>query len=59
MVKISASDRRVEMKPVKVSGKPRYLWQAVNDAGEVLEFYVTETPDEQAALRFLKRALAR
>ena len=41
-------------------GKPRYLWRAVDTAGEVLDFYATATrteADEGAALRFLTQAL--
>ena len=36
-----------------------YLWRAVDHEGEVLESYVTKTPDKSAALRFLKKALKR
>jgi putative transposase len=52
----------VEVCLVKVNGKPRYLWRAVDAAGEVLDIYATETrtdQDEQAATRFLKQALKR
>jgi transposase-like protein len=57
----SATPRwRILEKQVRVSGKERYLWrQAVDDAGEVLEFFVTEGRDEVGATRFLKEALAR
>ena len=42
---------------VKASGKPRYLWRAVDQAGETLDFYMTETRDRVAALAFLRRKL--
>lgn len=57
MGKKSTTDWLVECKLVKIKGEVRYLWQAVDGAGEVLDFYVTETRDEAAALRFLKKAL--
>jgi len=34
-----------------------YLWRAVDQEGEVLESYVTNTCDKQAALTFMKKAL--
>lgn len=46
-------------KQVKVSGKPRYLWQGVDRSGEVLDFFVTEGRDKAAATRFVKRSLAK
>jgi transposase-like protein len=52
----------VEVSLVKLKGKPRYLWRAIDAAGEVLDVYATETrtdQDEQAATRFLKQALKR
>lgn len=55
--KVAIPDWRVEEKRVKINGKERYLWQAVDGAGDVLEFYVTETRDEAAAIQFLKKAL--
>ena len=60
MGKGSDPDWRVEVSLVKVNGKPRYLWRAVDRKGEVLDIYATATrtdQDEQAALRFLKQAL--
>ncbi|WP_265562462.1 IS6 family transposase [Sphingomicrobium arenosum] len=44
---------------VKVNGKHRYLWRAVDHEGEILESYVTRERDKQAALRFMKKALKR
>ena len=44
---------------VKINGKMRYLWRAVDHEGEVLESYVTEHRDKAAALKFIKKALKR
>ena len=44
---------------VKVGGEMRYLWRAVDQEGEVLESYVTETRDKAAALQFIKKAMKR
>ena len=60
MGRASKPDWRVEVSLEKVGGKPRYLWRAVDAAGEVLDFYATATrteADEGAALRFLTQAL--
>src|SRR5208337_3493152 len=42
---------------VKVNGKLRYLWRAVDHEGEVLEAVVTAKRDKAAALKFLKRIM--
>ena len=42
---------------VKVNGKLRYLWRAVDHEGEVLETVVTAKRDKMAALKFLKRIM--
>ena len=42
---------------VKINGKLRYLWRAVDHEGEVLETVVTAKRDKAAALKFLKRTL--
>ena len=42
---------------VKVNGKLRYLWRAVDHEGEVLESVVTSKRDKAAALRFLRRLM--
>ena len=44
---------------VKVNGEMRYLWRAVDHEGEVLEAYVTTTPDKAAAFAFIKKAMKR
>jgi putative transposase len=40
---------------VKVNGKLRYLWRAVDHGGEVLEAVVTAKRDKAAAPKLLKR----
>jgi putative transposase len=42
---------------VKVNGKLRYLWRAVEHEGEVLEAVVTPKRDKAAALKLLKRIM--
>src|ERR1700733_1125695 len=42
---------------VKVSGKLRYLWRAVDHEGEVLEAVVTTRRNKAAALKLLKRIM--
>jgi putative transposase len=42
---------------VKVNGKLRYLWRAVDHEGEVLDAVVTARRDKAAALKFLKRIM--
>jgi putative transposase len=42
---------------VKVNGKLRYLWRAVDHEGEVLEVVVTAKRDKAAALKLLKRIM--
>jgi putative transposase len=44
---------------VKINGKTRYLWRAVDHEGEVLESFVTKKRDRRAALKFLKKAMKR
>src|SRR5882757_9687000 len=44
---------------VKINGQMRYLWRAVDHAGEVLESFVTATRDKAAALKFIKKAMKR
>lgn len=42
---------------VRIGGKRRYLWRAVDDEGEVLDLVVQARRDTEAALRLLKRLL--
>ena len=44
---------------VRINGKQKYLWRAVDHEGEVLESFVTETRDKAAALKFIKKAMKR
>lgn len=44
---------------MKINGVQHYLWRAVDHKGEVLESYVTQTRDRQAALIFFKKAMKR
>jgi putative transposase len=44
---------------VKVNGKRRYLWRAVDHEGEVLEAIVTKRRDKRAALKLLKKLMKR
>jgi putative transposase len=44
---------------VRINGKQKYLWRAVDHEGEVLESFVTETRDKASALKFIKKALKR
>ena len=43
----------------KVNGERHYLWRAVDQEGEVLEFFSTKQRDRKAALAFLKRTMKR
>ena len=42
---------------MKVNGKLGFHWTAVDQDGEVLDFYFTITRDEDAALAFFRRSL--
>ena len=42
---------------MKIDGKPRYLWRAVEHEGEVLETVVTAKRDRDEALEFSKRTM--
>jgi putative transposase len=42
---------------VKVNGKLRYLWRAVDHEGQVLEAVVTAKRDKAAAPKLLKRIM--
>ena len=42
---------------VRINGKMRYLWRAVDHEGEVLESFVTKERDKAAALTFIKKTL--
>ena len=42
---------------IKVKGKWRYLYRAINKKGETLDFYFSKKRDKHAAYRFLKHCL--
>ena len=44
---------------VKLNGEMVDLWRAVDHEGEILESYITRTRDQDAALRFMEKALKR
>lgn len=44
---------------VKINGKTRYLWRAVDHEGAVLESYVTKRRDRRAALKFVRKSMKR
>ena len=44
---------------VRINGKIRYLWCAVDHEGEVLEAYVTKRRNRKAALKFLRKTMKR
>ena len=43
---------------VRIAGRWRYLFRAVDSSGQTVDFYLSETRDREAAKWFLKRALA-
>jgi transposase-like protein len=57
MSKASIPAWRLEVERVKIKGQLRYLWKAVDEAGELLDFYATEERDEAAARQFFEQAL--
>ena len=42
---------------VKINGKQRYLWRAVDQDGEVVDVFLQNRRDAKAAKRFFKRVL--
>ena len=44
---------------MKVKGQWRYLYRAVDQQGQTIDFLLTEHRDEEAALRFLTKAIRR
>jgi putative transposase len=44
---------------VKLNGEMVHLWRTVDHEGEILENYVTEYRDKEAALTFMKKTLKR
>jgi putative transposase len=50
---------RMDETYIKVKGEWRYLYWAVDKQGQTIDFLLTEPRDEQAALRFLIKAIRR
>lgn len=44
---------------LKINGKQKYLWRAVDDEGEVLEILLQSKRDKRAATKFLCKAIKR
>ena len=57
MGKASLPAWRLEMVRQRMNGKQRFLWKAVDEAGEVLDFCATDEPDEVAARKLLEELL--
>jgi putative transposase len=50
---------RMDETYIQVKGQWRYLYRAVDKQGQTIDFLLTEQRDEEAALRFLKKAIRR
>jgi putative transposase len=50
---------RMDETYIKVKGEWRYLYRAVDKHGQTIDFLLTEERDEQAAKRFLTKAIRR
>ena len=50
---------RLDETSIKVKGRWRYLYRAVDKTGQTIDFLLTEARDEQAAKRFLTKASRR
>jgi len=50
---------RMDETYIRVKGEWRYLYRAVDKYGETVDFLLTESRDQEAALRFLKKAIRR
>ena len=49
---------RMDETYVKIKGQWKYYYRAVDKQGQTIDFLLTATRDTQAALRFLKKAIA-
>jgi putative transposase len=52
-------DYNIDETSIKVKGQWRYLYRAVDKTGQTIDFLLTEERDEQAAKRFLTKAIRR
>jgi putative transposase len=50
---------RMDETYIRVKGEWRYLYRAVDKHGQTIDFLLTEHRDQEAALRFLKKAIRR
>jgi len=50
---------RMDETYIKIKGEWRYLYRAVDKQGQTIDFLLTEHRDQEAALRFLKKAIRR
>ena len=50
---------RLDETYVRIKGKWKYLYRAVDKAGDTVDFLLTAKRDRRAALRFLRKAIAR
>ena len=50
---------RMDETYIKVKGEWRYLYRAVDKTGQTIDFLLTQERDEQAAQRFLTKAIRR
>jgi putative transposase len=53
------SSWRMDETYIRVKGEWRYLYRAVDTHGQTIDFLLTEHWDQEAALRFLKKAIRR
>jgi len=56
-LKKSNDSYRVDETYIKIKGKWKYLYRAVDSAGNVLDFLLTEKRDKKAAKRFFRKML--
>ena len=50
---------RMDEAYIKIKGDRRYLHRAVDKPGQTIDFLLTEQRDQEAALRFLQKAILR
>jgi transposase-like protein len=50
---------RMDETYIKIKGEWRYLYRAVDKQGQTIDFLLTEQRDQEAALRFLRKAIRR
>jgi putative transposase len=55
----AGSSWRLDETSIRVTGEWRYLSRAVDKQGQTIDFLLTEQRDQEAALRFLKKAIRR